>query len=183
MTVFDAIGHVEASKQYTFIHDYRWDAYAKNNPPPSIDDIRLAKKRGCVCLKFVRDPVDRFVSNYKRYRAHGIRSAAPDMSIDEFIGWLEKLRLLRYAPQSFVFDDHILSQALYGETRDMWTEIIHVESFRDPKERERLESLYNLHIDPSWTSDHWVEGTFELTDDQRERVMKVYAMDEAYILK
>lgn len=183
MMMFDAIGHGEASKQYTFIHDYKWGPYAKNNPPPSMDDIRLAKKRGCVCLKFVRDPLDRFVSIYKRYRAHGIRTAPPNMSVDEFIDWLGTLNLLRYSPQSFVFDDHILSQALYGETDDLWTDIIHVESFRDPKERDRLEKLYTLRIDPSWTSDHWIEGTFELTDDQRERVMNVYAMDKAYRLK
>jgi len=178
--VFDAIGHGEKRRAFKWVHDYRWGPYHRSNPPPNIDSVRRAKANGTVCLKFVRDPVDRFASMYKRYQKVGIRGAPSGFSVDEFLDWVSARNVYRYFPGSLVNDDHILSQSFYEETDDLWTEIIHVETFKDPCVREHIRDAYGLIVDPEWTSDHWVPEPVMLTPEQRERVLQIYHMDRKY---
>jgi len=75
-----------------------------------------------------------------------------------------------------------MSQRFHNETNDLWTDIIHVETFWDPEVRERLRTMYGLEVDPEWTSDHWVIEPVNLTGEQRERVLRIYHMDAEYVL-
>jgi hypothetical protein len=178
----DAIGHGEKRREYSWVHDYRWGKYKQNNPPPSIDAIRRAKASGTVCLKFVRDPVDRFSSIYKRYTKIGIRGAPSGLSVDGFLDWLSTKNLVRYMLGSYTHDEHITSQRFHNETDDLWTDIIHVETFQDPEVRKRIHTFYGLVVDPEWTSDHWIPEPVHLSDEQRARVLCIYHMDARYVL-
>lgn len=178
--VFDRLGLTkEATRPGAWIQDYRWGPYTRRHAPPTVDAIRRAVEGGQACLKFVRDPVDRFRSMVTRYRKHGILQAPDGLSVDGLLDWLEDQNLLRYSP-GCVWDMHVATQRFFGDTDDLWTEIIHVEDFRRKDVREHLRERYGLRVDPAYTSVHWERQTVDLTPEQRDRVLRVYAVDADY---
>ena len=179
---FERLGHDEA-KSHSWVHDYRWGTYFRTNPPPTIEDVHHAKTQGCQLIKFVRDPVERFKSIFKHHLTRGVRRCQGARTVDEFLSWLETQCLFRYDPKSYRVDDHVMSQAFLEETDDLWTEIIHVETFHDASVREYLYDRYGLRVDPEWTSSHWQRDmSVELTETQIERIKKLYWMDLKYSL-
>lgn len=176
---FDRLGLGEEARAYSsWIHDYRWDVYQKTTIPPSVDDIVRANRGGCITLKFVRDPVDRFASIWKRYLSIGIRGCPPGLDMDSFLSWFESIDITRYKLGAYSLDDHITTQRFFGERDEMWTEIIHVEDLCD--KRDYLRDTYGLIVDPDWTSNHWIHMDVDLTPEQIERIERIYACDMLY---
>lgn len=176
--VFDRLGHTRRGTAW--VHDYRWGPYIRKHPAPTVDEIRASKTPA---IKFVRDPVERFKSIWKRYLKHGMFEAPSDMSLDELLDWLETKNVWRYAGgYERVHDMHATSQRFVGETDDLWAEIVHVEGFRDPEVRTGLRERYGLLVDPEYRSDHWdTDGpSVEFTAEQERRIRQVYHMDAAY---
>lgn len=119
-TTFKRLGLLDAAKKHDpFVHNYRWNVYAKQNPTLTVEDIRRAKRNGCACLKFVRDPIDRFGSIYSRYRRHGFRGFPNDLTIDGFLDALEPLEIRRFEPGAYP-DTHLQTQCFSKERHDMW---------------------------------------------------------------
>ena len=198
---FKRIGLLAQARQHSrgqlddnaiFVHNYRCTTYKRSlGQVPSILDVRKAKRAGAVVLRFVRDPVDRFLSIWKRYKrfgtsTDGILYAPKGIKTTEgFIQWLEKLgspeKLIRYHPRHRRgVDLHIAAQTFYGEDEapDLFTETIQVETLRDPAVCARLKKQYGLEIDASVRSKHWtVEERVTLNDNQKDRVRKLYARD------
>jgi hypothetical protein len=179
-TTFKRLGLLDAAKKHhPFVHNYRWEVYTTQNPPPTVADIRRANRNGCACLKFVRDPIDRFGSIYSRYLRHGFRGIPNGLTIDGFLDALEPLKIRRFEPGAYP-DPHLQTQCFWKERHDMWTEIVPVERLREPAFRTYLKEAYGLDFDPSFTSPHWEGKTYAFTAAQKRRIMQVYRVDKRY---
>jgi hypothetical protein len=180
-TTLERLGLLQTAKDHSpWVHDWRWNVYKPRNRV-TVSEIATAKRQGCITLKFVRDPVDRFASMYTRYNKLGLKGVASGLTVDQFISRLSTENLLRYTDTRF--DAHYLSQSFDGEMDDMWTEVIHVETLRSASERQRLKETYGLIFDANFTSEHWTHATKEsFTSDQRERILTLYEMDTSYAL-
>ena len=197
---FERIGLLAQARQHSrgqlddnaiFVHNYRCTAYKRSlGQVPSILDVRKAKRAGASVLRFVRDPVDRFLSIWKRYKRFGtstdgiLYSPKGIKTTEGFIQWLEKLgpeKLVRYHPRHRRgIDLHIATQTFYGEDEapDLFTETVHVETLRDPAVCARLKERYGLNIRANGSSEHWtVDERVTLNDNQKARIRKLYGRD------
>jgi hypothetical protein len=197
---FERIGLLAQARQQSrgqlddnaiFVHNFRCTTYKRSlGQVPSILDVRRAKRAGASVLRFVRDPVDRFLSIWKRYKrfgtsTDGILYAPKGLKTTEgFLQWLEKMgpeKLIRYHPRHRRgVDLHIAAQTFYGEDEapDLFTETIQVETLRDPAVCARLKQRYGLNIRANGRSAHWTEQErVTLNDNQKARVRKLYARD------
>ena len=186
---FRKLGLWERAMKYgkDWVHNWRWSQYIVNQPPPTVAEITAARQRGCVTLKFVRDPIARMRSMFTFYQRGGMLTGrypilGTSWTVDQFLDYCETARVYRYSDRCNSCNEHIASQAIFGETPNTWTEVIRVESLKTAAGRDYLQKRYGLVFDASYRARHWASKTagsssLVLTPAQVARVRKIWWMD------
>ncbi len=137
---FESIGLLDVALQYSsWIHDYRWNVYIKQNMT-MLNDLKDEK---FIRIKFVRSPYDRAVSSYLHVRKR-------NQSFLDFLKRLSGKDLERYGS---IENPHVQTQYFREEKQFQWNEIIRVENYCD--EVNRINEKYSLNLKCDHVSKHW----------------------------